>query len=107
MAQSLASSRSASDPAAASTTSSTSIPTGSASSRATRTASGSTRSLTASSTYSASLAVPVGAAFAYEIRGCGWNPALNAIGTSARRRARSSARWKSRVEEKRSRPRLA
>ena len=39
--------------------------------------------------------------------GAGWKPPENAIGTSARRRARSSARAKSRVEEKRSRPRFA
>ena len=54
----------------------------------------------------ASLAIPVGAALAYEIFGWGWKPALKAIGTSARRRARSRARWKSRLELKRSRPRL-
>ena len=35
------------------------------------------------------------------------NPALKAMGTAARRRARSNARWKSRWLENRSRPRLA
>ena len=57
--------------------------------------------------YSASLAAPVGAALAYETFGCGLNPAEYAIGTSARRNARSNALVKSRCELNRSRPRLA
>ena len=64
MTQSLASSRSARAPGRASTTSRTSRPSGRASSSATRTDSGSTRSVTEISKYSASLAVPVGAALA-------------------------------------------
>jgi hypothetical protein len=49
----------------------------------------------------------VGAAFAYEIRGCGENPEVYAIGTPARRSARSKARPKSRWLVNRARPRLA
>jgi hypothetical protein len=60
-----------------------------------------------SSRYSASLATPVGAAPAYEIFGCGLNPAEYAIGSPARRTARSIARAMSRWLAKRSRPRFA
>ena len=49
-------------------------PSGSASSRCAWTAAGSTTSASAISRYSASLADPVGAAPAYEIRGCGLKP---------------------------------
>ena len=59
---------------------------------AARTASGSQAAVKPISAYSASLAAPVGAEFAYEIFGCGLNPALNAIGRPARRMARSRAR---------------
>ena len=59
------------------------------------------------SRYSASLAAPVGAAFPYEIRGCGEYPDEYAMGTPARRSDRSNARPKSRWLVKRARPRLA
>jgi hypothetical protein len=49
----------------------------------------------------------VGAALAYEIFGCGVKPWEKAIGTPARRSARSKARAKSRCEVNRSGPRLA
>src|SRR5205807_8336581 len=71
------------------------------------TESGSRRSARAISRYSASEATPVGAAPAYETFGCGLNPAEYAMGTSARRSARSNALAKSRCDVKRSRPRLA
>ena len=58
-------------------------------------------------TVHAALAEPVGAAPAYEIRGCGLNPDEYAIGTRARNTARSNARLKSRWLVNRSRPRLA
>ena len=59
-----------------------------------------------SSRYSASLAAPVGAAPTYEIRGCGENPDEYAIGTFARRSARSNARLKSRWLANRAVPRF-
>ena len=46
-------------------------------------------------------------AFAYEMRGCGEKPEVYAIGTCARRSARSKARPKSRWLVNRARPRLA
>ena len=67
------------------------------------------RTLSASpiSRYSASLAAPVGEAFAYEMRGWGEKPDEYAIGTPARRSARSKALPKSRWLVNRARPRLA
>jgi hypothetical protein len=59
------------------------------------------------SRYSASLAAPVGEALGYEIRGWGEKPDEYAMGTPARRSARSNARPKSRWLVKRARPRLA
>ena len=56
---------------------------------------------------SAAEAAPMAAAPAYEIFGCGVKPALYAIGTLARRSARSRARWMSRWLVNLSRPRLA
>jgi hypothetical protein len=66
----------------------------------------STRSATLISTYSASTRPPVGAAPTQLIFGWGEKPALYAIGTCARRSARSKARAMSRWLVKRSRPRL-
>src|SRR4029453_334391 len=71
-----------------------------------RTLTGSHTAANPISRYSASLAAPVGAAFAYEIRGCGENPDEYAMGTAARRNARSKARAKSRWLVKRARPRF-
>ena len=105
--QRLATSRSARLPPGDSTTSTMSRPSGSASASEAWIVAGSTTSARASSRYSASLADPVGAAPAYEIRGCGLNPEEYAIGTRARNTARSKARLKSRWLVKRSRPRLA
>ena len=82
------------------------MPSGSESSSAARSCSRSTRTATEISTYSASDATPVGAAPTQLILGCGEKPALYAIGTCARRRARSKARAMSRWLVKRSRPRL-
>jgi hypothetical protein len=59
------------------------------------------------SRYSASLAAPVGDAFAYEIFGCGVNPDEWPMGMPERRIARSKARAKSLWLVKRSRPLLA
>ena len=70
-------------------------------------AAGSTTSASPISRYSASLAAPVGDAPAYEMRGCGLKPDEYAIGTRARKIARSKARLKSRWLVNRSRPRLA
>ncbi len=99
--------RSARLPAPARTASSTSRPGESAASRATRNSSGSVSVCRPISRYSASLPTPVGAALAYEILGCGVKPCEKAIGTAARRSARSKARAKSRWEVKRSGPRFA
>ena len=63
-------------PAGASTTSTTSMPSGRLASRASRNRSRSTRSTTEISTYSASEATPVGAAPTQLIFGCGEKPAL-------------------------------
>ena len=59
------------------------------------------------SRYSASLAVPVGAPPAYEIFGCGENPAENATGKPAFRTPRSIARAMSLWLAKRILPLLA
>ncbi len=101
-----ASSRSVKFGVRTSTASVMSRPVGSESSNWARSSSGSRKALSASSTYSASLAAPVGTALAKLIRGCGEKPAEYAIGTAERRSARSSARWKSRWLVKRRRPRL-
>ena len=76
-------------------------------SSASRTCSGSHGAVSPISQYSASLAAPVAQALAYEMRGCGENPEEYAIGTPARRSARSNARLKSRELVNRARPRLA
>ena len=93
-------------PIGASTTSTTSMPAGRLSSSAACSRPRSTRSATEISTYSASLATPVGAAPTQLIFGWGEKPAEYAIGTCARRSARSKARAMSRWLVKRSRPRL-
>ena len=105
--QRLSVSRSASDPPGDSATCTTSSPSGSASLRDACTAVGSSRSASPISRYSASLAEPVGAAPAYEIRGWGWKPDEYAIGSRDRTSARSNAREKSRWDVNRSRPRFA
>ena len=91
----------------ATTASSTSSPGDRAASSARTSSSGSTSARRAISRYSASLAVPVGAALAYEIFGCGVKPWEYAMGTRARWSARSKARAKSRCEVNRIGPRLA
>ena len=87
--------------------SSTSRPGGNAASSASRSRSTSTGAASPISRYSASLATPVGAAPTYDTLGCGLKPAEYAIGTAARRSARSKARAKSRCEVNRRRPRFA
>src|SRR4051812_5840758 len=94
-------------PSTAITASSMSRPGESAASKARRNCSGSTSACRPISRYSASLPTPVGAALAYEILGCGVKPCEKAIGTAARRNARSKARAKSRCDVKRSGPRFA
>src|SRR5262249_7386489 len=93
--------------ASASTTSTTSIPSGKAASSRRRTSSGSQSRVTANSRYSASLADPVGAPPEYEILGCGENPAEYATGRPALRTPRSIARATSRWLAKRILPLLA
>ena len=92
---------------ASSRTSITSIPSGRAASSRSRT-SGAVHALVSEiSKYSASLAVPVGAAPAYEIFGCGVNPAEYAMGKPALRTPRSTARATSLWLAKRILPLLA
>ena len=74
------------------TTSITSIPSGRAASSLVPHFQPARAAVSESSRYSASLAVPVGAPPAYEIFGCGENPAEYAIGKPAMRTPRSTAR---------------
>src|SRR5580658_5408023 len=95
------------EPFASSVTSSTSIPSGSIASSCSRTWSATRGLVSPMVRYSASLATPVGAPPAYEIFGCGVNPAEDAIGSPALRTPRSKARATSLWLAKRIFPRLA
>src|ERR1700755_1150767 len=88
-------------------TSITSIPSGKVLFSRSRTCAAAWREFSARDRYSASLATPVGAPPAYEIRGCGVNPAEYAIGSPARRTPRSKTRATSLWLAKRIFPRLA
>src|ERR1700733_4239129 len=94
-------------PGASSMTSITSIPSGSTAFSRSRTSAAACRLVSARLRYSASLATPVGAPPAYEIFGCGVNPAEYAIGSPALRTPRSKARATSLWLAKRIFPRLA
>src|ERR1700755_3243555 len=88
-------------------TSITSIPSGKVLFSRSRTCAAAWREFSARDRYSASLATPVGAPPAYEIRGCGVKPAEYAIGNPARRTPRSKTRATSLWLAKRIFPRLA
>src|ERR1700733_5087411 len=91
----------------ASMTSITSIPSGNTAFSRWRTSGAACQLVSATLRYSASLATPVGAPPAYEIFGCGVNPAEYAIGSPALRTPRSKARATSLWLAKRIFPRLA